>query len=252
MSIETEADLRGLQHVGRAVAQILAEMQAATRPGLTTAALDAVGEAAMKRLGVRSAPRMTYGFPGYTCISVNDEIVHGVPGPRRLAFGDVVKIDVTAEAGGFVADAARTVIVGAGSALAVRLGRSAKDALSAGLRAARAGERVSAIGRAIERQGKQDRFAVVRELCGHGVGRTIHEDPEVPNFENRWQTDVLTEGLVLAVEPMFAALPARAVKLEDGWTIATSNGALSAHEEHTIVIRHGAPLVLTAAPAAAS
>jgi methionyl aminopeptidase len=245
MSIETEADLRGLQHVGRAVAVILAEMQAATRPGLTTAALDAVGESAMRRLGVRSAPRITYGFPGYTCISVNDEIVHGVPGARRLSVGDVVKIDVTAEAGGYVADAARTVIVGTGSALAARLRRSAKEALSAALRAARAGERVSAIGRAVERQARQDGFAVVRELCGHGVGRTIHEDPEVPNFENRWQKDVLSDGLVLAVEPMVTAVPARAVKLEDGWTIASSNGALAVHEEHTIVIWHGAPLILT-------
>jgi methionyl aminopeptidase len=227
------------------VAYILAEMLSAARPGITTAELDTVGGLAMKRLGVRSAPQVTYGFPGFTCISVNDEIVHGVPGSRRLGSGDVVKVDVTAEAGGYVADAARTVIVGAGSTLAVRLRRSAVVALNAALRVARAGGRVSDIGRAVEGQVRRDGFAVVRELCGHGVGRAIHEDPHVPNYENRSQQDVLIPGLVLAVEPMLTSVPARAVQRGDGWTIASSNGALAVHEEHTIVIRRGSPLVLT-------
>ena len=247
MSIESDSDLRGLQHVGRMVALILAEMQSAALPGITTAALDAICGDAMKRLGVRSAPQVTYRFPGFTCISVNDEIVHGVPGLRRLSAGDVVKIDVTAEAGGYVADAARTVIVGRGSALASRLRQSAVSALRSALRAARAGAAVSAIGRAVERQARSDGFAVVRELCGHGVGRAIHEDPQIPNYENRWQRDVLTEGLVIAVEPMLTAVPARAVQMRDGWTIRTSNGALAAHEEHTIVVRRDGPLVLTTA-----
>jgi methionyl aminopeptidase len=247
MSIESDGDLRGLQHIGRMVALILSEMQSAAVPGITTAALDAIGGAAMKRLGVRSAPQATYGFPGFTCISVNEEIVHGVPGPRRLSAGDLVTIDVTAEAGGYVADAARTMNIGRGSALASRLRRCTVSALRAALRAARAGEPVSAIGRAVELQARSDGFAVVRELCGHGVGRAIHEDPQVPNYENRWQRDVLTEGLVIAVEPMLTAVPARAVQMRDGWTIRTSNRALAAHEEHTIVVRRDGPLVLTAA-----
>ncbi len=247
MSIESAEDLRGLRHVGRIVALVLAEMGAAAAQGITTAALDAIGGAAMKRLGARSAPQAAYGFPGFTCISVNDEIVHGVPRSRRLSTGDVLKIDVTAEAGGYVADAARTVIVGRGSALASRLRQSTIAALRAALTAARAGEPVSAIGRAVERQARTDGFAVVRELCGHGVGRSIHEEPEVPNYENRWQRDLLTDGLVIAVEPMLTTSPARAVEMRDGWTIRTSNGALAAHEEHTIVIRRGEPLVLTTA-----
>lgn len=247
MSIGSDDDLRGLRHVGRIVALILAEMRSAAVPGITTGALDAIGGAAMKRLGARSAPQATYGFPGFTCISVNDEIVHGVPGSRRLSSGDVVKIDVTAEAGGYVADAARTVIIGQGSPLASRLRQSTIAALGAALKTARAGAPVSVIGRAVERQARADGFAVVRELCGHGVGRAIHEEPEVPNYENRWQRDVLTDGLVIAVEPMLTASPARAVEMADGWTISTSNGALAAHEEHTIVIRHGEPLVLTTA-----
>ncbi len=247
MSIESAEDLRGLRHVGRIVALVLAEMEAAAAQGITTAALDAIGGAAMKRHGARSAPQATYGFPGFTCISVNDEIVHGVPGSRRLSAGDIVKIDVTVEAGGYVADAARTVIIGQGSPLASRLRQSTRAALRAALRVARAGQPVSAIGRAVERQARADGFAVVRELCGHGVGRAIHEEPEVPNYENRWQCDVLTDGLVIAVEPMLTASPARAVEMSDGWTIRTSNGALAAHEEHTIVIQRDGPLVLTAA-----
>jgi methionyl aminopeptidase len=247
MSIESAADLDGITRVGRAVARILQEMEATVRPGLSTAQLDALGAAAMRRLGVRSAPRQTYGFPGFTCISVNDEIVHGVPGPRRLRFGDVVKIDVTVEAAGYVADAARTVIVGPASPKAVRLHASAVAALRAALAVARAGELVSIIGRAVEARAHADGFAVVRELCGHGVGRTIHEKPQVPNYENRFQRDVLTRGLVIAIEPMLAARPARAIEDADGWTIRTHNGAIAVHEEHTVIIGDGAPMVVTAA-----
>jgi methionyl aminopeptidase len=246
MSIESQNDLTGMRRVGRTVALILEEMSAAVRVGMTTAELDSIGAAAMKQHGARSAPQLTYGFPGFTCISVNEEIVHGVPGARRLRSGDVVKIDVTAEQEGYIADAARTVIVGSASAVVRRLRASAVAALNAALVAARAGERVSVIGRAVEGQARRDGFSVIRELCGHGVGRAIHESPNVPNYEDRTSSDVLTEGLVIAVEPMIAAKPSRAVQRPDGWTISTDKGSLAAHEEHTIVIRSGWPLVLTA------
>lgn len=247
MSVESPADLAGLRVVGRAVARILDEMEAALAPGMTTAALDAVAAAAMRRLGVRSAPQQTYGFPGAACISVNDEIVHGVPGARRLRHGDVVKIDVTAEAAGYVADAARTVIAGRPSAAAARLRTSAVRALHGALEAARAGARLSAIGRAVEQQARRDGFTVVRELCGHGVGRAIHEPPQVLNYEDPASTAVLAAGLVLAIEPMLSSRRARPVQRADGWTLATHNGALAAHEELTVMIRDGAPLVITAA-----
>lgn len=247
MSIESQADLLGMRTIGRIVALILREMCAAVRRGMTTAELDGIGAMAMRRLGARSAPQLTYQFPGYTCISVNEEIVHGVPGDRRLESGDVVKIDVTAEHGGYIADAARTVIVGAGSPVALQLQACAVAALAAALKVARAGELVSTIGRAVERQARQDGFAVVRELCGHGVGRTIHERPDVPNYENRLSKDTLTDGLVIAIEPMLAAVPARPVQGADGWTLSTHNGSLAVHEEHTVVIQRGDPLILTAA-----
>ena len=246
MSIESAADLAGMQQVGRTVALVLQEMTASLRVGMTTAELDNVGAAAMKRYGARSAPQFTYGFPGFTCVSVNDEIVHGVPSARRVQFGDVVKIDVTAEQGGYVADAARTIVVGCASSLALRLRASAVAALRAALEAARAGERVSVIGRAIQAQAARDGFFVIRELCGHGVGRAIHEPPQVPNYEHV-SPDMLTDGLVIAIEPMLAARPSRAVQRQDGWTISTHNGSLAAHEEHTVMIRQGGPIVLTAA-----
>jgi methionyl aminopeptidase len=247
MSIESQADLLGMRTIGRIVALILREMCAAVRHGMTTSELDAIGAAAMKQLGARSAPQLTYRFPGFTCISVNEEIVHGVPGDRRLESGDVVKIDVTAEHDGYIADAARTVIVGEGSPIALRLRACAVAALAAALKAAHAGERVSMIGRAVERQALRDGFAVVRELCGHGVGRTIHEPPDVLNYENRLSTETLTEGLVIAIEPMLAAVPARPVQGADGWTLSTHNGSLAVHEEHTVIIQRGTPLILTAA-----
>jgi methionyl aminopeptidase len=247
MSIESAADLTGMQRVGRTVAFILQEMTASARVGMTTAELDDVGAAAMKRYSARSAPQLTYGFPGFTCISVNEEIVHGVPGDRRLQAGDLVKVDVTAEQDGYIADAARTSVLGSGSAVAARLRACTVAALNAALLAARTGARISVIGRAVQRQAQRDGVSVIRELCGHGVGRAIHEHPNVLNYEDHASQDILTEGLVIAVEPMLAARPARAVQMKDGWTISTHNDSLAAHEEHTIVIREGLPLVLTAA-----
>jgi|SRR6266850_1847325 len=247
MSIESEEDLAGMTRAGKVVALTIAEMRAAICAGMTTAELDDVALRCFARYGARSAPRFTYGFPGQTCISVNEEIVHGVPGPRRLLGGDVVKIDVTAELNGYIADAATTVLLPPVAPAALRLKRSAERALAGALDVARTGRRVSVIGRAVERQANRDGFAVVRELCGHGVGRRIHEDPQVPNYEDRFSRDRLTDGLVIAIEPMLTASSSRAVQMRDGWTIRTDTGDLAVHEEHTVVIRGGAPLVLTAA-----
>jgi methionyl aminopeptidase len=247
MSIGSASDLEGLRRAGRVVAQTLAAMRAAARIGMTTAELDRVAAGTFARAGARSVPKMTYGFPGTTCISINDEIVHGIPGPRRLAPEDVVKIDVTAELGGYVADAATTILLPSVSAAARALRQSARMALREGLAAARAGQLVSAIGRAISAQAARDRCFVVRELCGHGVGRTIHEPPDVPNYEDTERRERLTDGLVIAVEPMFAAARSRALASPDGWTIRTSTGAIAVHEEHTIVVTAGAPEILTAA-----
>jgi methionyl aminopeptidase len=222
-------------------------MQAAVRVGMTTAELDRVAASALARHGARSAPQIKYGFPGFACISVNEEIVHGIPGASTLQPGDVVKIDVTAELDGYVADAARTILLPPAKPAATMLHQSARTALTAALGAARSGEKVSAIGRAVERQAREDGFSVIRELCGHGVGRTIHEPPNVPNYENQFSTERLTEGLVIAIEPMLSATRTRAVLDADGWTIRTADAGIAVHEEHTVVIQRGAPLILTAA-----
>ena len=246
MTVSSSSDLAGLQRVGALVARALREMEQHVQPGLTTAQLDAIGADFLRRHGARSAPQLSYDFPGFSCISVNEQIVHGVPGPRVLAPGDVVKIDVTAELDGFVADAAITVNIPPVTAEARRLRKCAQSAFVRAMAVARAGTPIREIGRAVEDEVERHDFAVVREMCGHGVGRTIHEDPSVPNFYSALTRGTLRDGMVLAVEPMISARPARVVEEPDGWTLRTHNGSLAAHYEHTVVIREGEPLLVTA------
>jgi methionyl aminopeptidase len=247
MSIESAADLEALKEVGRITRETLDALERRVAPGVSTAELDAVAGEVFAANGAQSAPALVYGFPGNVLISVNDEIVHGVPGARRLEPGDLVKLDVTVEKGGYVADAARSVLVGAASPIAERLVACARSALEAGLAVAKAGARVNEIGRAVEREVKRNGFVVMQGLEGHGVGRTIHEEPSVPNQYKPWQKDVLTEGLVLTIEPMISAGSAQPVQDSNGWTIRTKDGSLAAHYEHTIVITKDGPLVLTGA-----
>lgn len=247
MSIESHADLDGLREVSRVTRLTLDALEAGVRVGVTTATLDRLAAALLAREGARSAPALEYGFPGTVLISVNEEIVHGIPGPRALAPGDLVKLDVTLEKDGYVADAARSLVVGHGSTQAHRLVEAARAAFEAGLAVARAGTRVNAIGRAVNREVRRRGFRGVRGLAGHGIGRKIHEEPSVPNHYDPWQDDVLTEGMVITIEPMLSAGSATPVQEADGWTIRTADRSLAAHYEHTLVITHGAPLVLTAA-----
>lgn len=246
MSIESVADLDGLREAGSITSETLDALVAHARAGVTTAELDAVAADVLRRTGARPAPAMVYGFPGTVLISVNDEIVHGIPGRRRLREGDLVSLDVTIEKDGYVADAARSVIVGEGSAQARQLVAAAESALRLALAVARAGARVNEIGRVVQREVRRHGFFVVRGLCGHGVGRTIHEPPEVPNTYDRWQRDVLTEGLVLTIEPMISAGSSHPVQAADGWTLRTRDGSLAAHCEHTLVITRGEPTILAA------
>ena len=246
MSIESDLDLAGMREAGRVTTETLDALEAHVAAGVTTGDLDAVAAAVLRKNDARSAPALVYGFPGTVLISVNDEIVHGIPGKRRLLEGDLVSLDVTIEKDGFVADAARTVIVGAGSKTARALVDAANASLRNALTVARAGVKVNAIGRAVQDEVRRRGFSVVRGLCGHGVGRTIHEEPQVPNVYDRFLQDVLTAGLVLTIEPMISAGSSYPVEDEDGWTIRTRDGSLAAHCEHTLVITNGAPLILAA------
>ena len=248
MSIETEEDLQGMRAAGAVVRDALAAMRAAVAAGVTTAELDAVAGRVFRAAGARSAPQLVYEFPGVTCISVNDEIVHGIPSRRRkLAEGDLVKLDVTAELRGYMADAAITVGVGRISESAQRLLRSAEQAFKKGLREVRAGRRAIDVGRAVEDEVTRKGYSVVRVLQGHGIGRTIHEEPMIPNWPDPEARGWLTDGLVITLEPIIAAGTGEMLDDDDGWTLRTADGSLAVHHEHTLVVRKGAPLLLTAA-----
>ena len=249
MSIESAADLEGLRQVSDITRLTLDVLSRNVRPGITTGDLDAIAAEFFTKHGARSAPAIEYGFPGTVLISVNDEIVHGIPGARRIRAGDIVKIDVTVEKDGYVADAARSVVVEPASTAARRVAACARAAFEKALAVARAGVRVNEIGRAIDREAQRRGFTVCKGLAGHGVGRSIHEEPSVPNYYNPFQRDVLTKGLVLTIEPMISAGSDRVIQDADGWTLRTGDGSLSAHHEHTLVITGGAPIVLTATPA---
>ena len=247
MSIETPEEFDGMRAAGEVVRRVLEAMQRVVRPGISTAELDEVGERIMRQHGAQSAPALVYKFPGANCISLNDEAVHGIPGKRELREGDLVKLDVTIEKNGFMADAAVTVPVGQVSEECQRLVACAECAFEKAMLVARAGFRVSEIGRVIEREVRRSGFAVIRELAGHGIGRTIHEEPRVPNYADPTANQILSEGLVITVEPIIAAGSGRSVVAKDGWAVVTADHRPSAHYEHTLVITKGQPILLTAA-----
>jgi len=246
MSINGPEELEGMRAAGAVVRRVLEAMRRLVRPGVTTAELDEVGADVMRQEGAQSAPALVYKFPGANCISLNDEAVHGIPSQRKVQEGDLLKLDVTVEKNGFMADAAITVPVGNVTKERQRLMACAERAFTKAMLVARAGFRVSEIGRVIEREVRRSGFSIIRDLGGHGIGRTIHEEPRVPNYADPEASQILTEGLVITVEPIIAAGSGRSVTAKDGWTIVTADHQPSAHYEHTLVITKGAPLVLTA------
>jgi len=246
MCIQDEQELVYLKAVGRIVRQVLDAMKAEVRPGVSTQYLDDIGARVMQENGASSAPRMVYKFPGANCISLNDEAVHGIPGDRRLKEGDLVKLDVTVEKDGYMADAAMTVPVGQISPQAEQLMLCAERAFRKAMLVARAGFRVFEIGKVVEREVRKSGFTVIRELGGHGIGRTIHELPHVPNYADPQAQQIMKEGLVITVEPIISSGSGRIFTAKDGWTLRTDDSALSAHFEHTLVVTSGAPILLTA------
>jgi methionyl aminopeptidase len=246
VSINTPEELEAMRAAGAVVHRMIEAMKQEVRPGVTTAELDEVGAGVMRRHGAQSAPALVYGFPGTNCISLNDEAVHGIPGDRAVQEGDLVKLDVTVEKDGFMADAAVTVAVGTVPEESRRLIACAEQAFAKAMLVARAGFRVSEIGRVVEREVRKSGFSVIRDLGGHGIGRTIHEEPRVPNYPDPEASQILTEGLVITVEPIIAAGSGRAILAKDGWTVRTADRLPSAHYEHTLVITKGEPMLLTA------
>jgi methionyl aminopeptidase len=245
MTIDNEEELAGLSRAAQVVAEARDKMVAVVAPGITTAELDGIGREVFRHHGARSAPRVTYGFPGSTCISVNDEAAHGVPSYRRhLRTGDVVNLDVSAELDGYFADTGISVAVGSVTPVAERLLEATHRAQSDAMEAARPGARLRDVGRAVERRARRHGFCVIRNLYGHGIGRGLHEAPSVPSVDDG-QRSVLREGLVLAVEPFLSVSARSVVDGDDGWTLRTADGSLVAQVEHTMVVTFDGPLVLT-------
>jgi methionyl aminopeptidase len=246
--VRVEEKVEGVRAAALIVARTLREVGRAVRPGITTAELDRIAEKVIRDHGARPAFKGYRGFPASICPSVNEEVVHGIPGPRALQEGDIVGIDVGAELHGWYGDAARTFAVGAVSEEASRLMRVTEESLERGLSQARAGNRVGDISHAVQAHVEQHGFSVVRDLVGHGIGSEMHEEPSVPNYGPAGKGPKLLIGQVLAIEPMVNAGGFAVVTRADGWTVATKDGRLSAHFEHTVAVGPEGPEILSALP----
>mgnify|MGYP001352931609 FL=1 len=246
MTIESQHDVEALQRVGRIVSQVLTRMLDALEPGMTTAELDAHGERWLAEAGARPAPRLTYGFPGATCISVNEEAAHGVPGPRVIRAGDLVNVDVSAELDGYYADTGGTRAVPPVSPIKQRLCHATRSALEHAMRQVHAGAPIHVIGRAIEQTARAHRFRIIRNLASHGVGRALHEAPtEIAGYFEPHDRRVLHEGMVITIEPFLSTKSTHVEEAGDGWTLVGAPGNLSAQYEHTMIVTRGAPIVVT-------
>lgn len=234
-----------MRDAGRVVAQVFQELEKVIRPGVTTGELNALAEDFITRQGARPAFKGLYGFPAAICTSVNEQVVHGIPGLRRLEAGDIISIDIGAEINGYFGDAAVTFPVGEISPEAQRLVDVTREALYTGIRAARCGNRLSDISHAIQSYVESHGFSVVRDYVGHGIGRKMHEDPQVPNFGRPGRGPRLEPGITLAIEPMVNAGTHEVRTMDDNWTVVTRDGSLSAHFEHTVAITNGAAEILT-------
>ena len=226
-------------------AKVLEDIAGFIRPGVTTRLGDNFAAERMAAYGAKSAFLGYRKYPCHTCISVNDEVVHGLANERELKFGDIVSVDVGVRYNGFIGDNARTVAVGGCGVAAQQLMAVTEQSLYLGIAAAVVGNRVTDISRAVQDYVERHGYSVVREFVGHGVGRTMHEEPQVPNFVDRTMNDRLRAGMTIAIEPMVNAGRADVKILKDGWTVVTQDGSLSAHFEHTVLITDGEPEILT-------
>jgi len=244
--IKSQAEREKIRETGHIVAQVLAELRAAVRPGITTIELDRLAVEALKQRGAKSSSLGYHGYPKSVCTSVNDEVVHGIPGEQVLQEGDIVSVDFAAVYNGWHADSAITVAVGTVSPEVQRLLKVTEDALYRGIAVARAGNRLNDISRAVQEYVEAEGFSVVRQYGGHGVGRSMHEDPQVLNYiEPGRPNTLLKPGMVIAIEPMVNMGAKETRVLDDDWTVVTADDSYSAHFEHTVAITEGDADILT-------
>ncbi|WP_324717005.1 type I methionyl aminopeptidase [Carboxydochorda subterranea] len=245
--IKRPDELRRMREAGRVVARVLLEIEKRVRPGVTTGELDRFAEEFIRAAGGEPSFKGYRGYPASICTSVNEEVVHGIPSGRRLEEGDIVSVDVGVLLDGFHGDAARTFAVGEVDPRTRRLLEVTERALEAGIATAREGNRISDIGHAVQRVVEGAGFSVVRDFVGHGIGRQMHEDPQVPNFGVPGRGPRLLRGMTIAIEPMVNAGAPDVTILEDHWTAVTVDGSRSAHFEHTVAISEDGPVILTLA-----
>ena len=254
MTADTDQDIAALKRIGRICAHILRQMMKAARPGMSTGELDNYGRELLKAAGARSAPELAYDYPGATCISVCPVIAHGIPGDHVLEAGELIHIDVSAELDGYFADTGASMCVPGGNEAGTaarapevqRMLEATRAALSRAMTAARAGQPLNGIGRAVELEARKSGYNVIRELTGHGIGHHLHEAPgEIWNFPDPRDRRILQEGAVLAIEPFLTLGQGRIREMRDGWSLRTADNTPAAQFEHTIVVRRGHPIIVT-------
>lgn len=247
MSIDSEADLSGIKQAGQAVALTLKQMREYARPGMSTKELDDYGYSVLKSFGAESAPKKDYDFPGYTCISLNDEVCHGIPSSKRiLKNGDLVNIDVSAELNGYYSDNGGSFILGEDHQNLQPLVDASQEILHIAIKHIKSRVRISDVGGIIEREAKKRGFMVIRNLCGHGTGRKLHEAPEeIPNYKDRMNKSLFHKNSVIALETFISTDSKWAYEMPNNWTYTTQNKGFVAQHEHTIIVTDGEPIVVT-------
>ncbi len=246
MTLNNDEDLERLKEIGRICANTIQIMAAALEPGMTTLELDAIGRKVMEDAGARSAPEVTYNFPGATCISVNEEVAHGIPGSRIIQAGDLVNIDVSAEKNGLFADTGASFAVPPVKPNVERLCRDGKRAMWVGLNEVKSGKPLAAIGNAIGSFAKKNRYTLITNLASHGVGRSLHEEPtEIATWPDKHEKRRMTEGMVFTVEPFLSLGAQWAEGGDDEWTLYSEPRALTVQYEHTVIVTRNGPLVVT-------
>ncbi|WP_058306305.1 type I methionyl aminopeptidase [Gracilibacillus massiliensis] len=245
MIAKTKEDFNGLKEIGKICGTIRDELVQSTKPGMTTKELDEMAGEMFEKAGAQSAPKGEYDFPGYTCISINEEVAHGIPGKRTIQEGDLVNIDVSGSKNGYFADTGISFVVGNGDTTLQKICDVAKEAFNAGLEKAKPGAKKSGLGKAVNSIAKQHGLTVIKNLTGHGVGRSIHEAPHhILNFYSRWDDEILKDGMVIAFEPFISTLEEEVFQSDDGWTFLTDESFVAQYE-HTIILTKEGPIITT-------
>lgn len=245
MIAKTEEDFNGLKEIGKICGAIRDQLVQSTKPGNTTKEIDEIAGELFEKAGAQSAPKGEYDFPGYTCISINEEVAHGIPGGRTIQEGDLVNIDVSGSKNGYFADTGISFVVGEGEMILQKICDVVKEAFDAGLEKAKPGSKKSALGKAVHNVAKQHGLTVIKNLTGHGVGRSIHEAPDhIFNYFSRWDDEILREGMVIAFEPFISTFEEEVYQSDDGWTFLTDESHVAQYE-HTIILTKEGPIITT-------